>query len=141
MHWSSAYVGMPWKDMGRERDGVDCWGLFRLPYIDLHGIELPAYADGWTSSADRAEVAAILANDSRQWPWVPVMVGDAREFDMAVFRRGGMETHVGLVIGAGAVLHAVAGHSSYVERFDRGPWKHRLAGIYRHIELVKTNAA
>ncbi|WP_296741454.1 NlpC/P60 family protein [Mesorhizobium sp.] len=132
MHWSSGYIGLPWLDLGRTRAGVDCWGLVRLPYLDRRGIDLPSYTDIWSSSSDRAEVAAIIANDKTQLPWREVPIGAEREFDLVLFRRAGLECHVGIVAEAGQMLHIVDGALSCVERFDRGRWRAKHTCSLRH---------
>jgi cell wall-associated NlpC family hydrolase len=40
-HWTTRYVGLPYRAGGRERDGLDCWGLIRLIYREQLGIDLP----------------------------------------------------------------------------------------------------
>jgi probable lipoprotein NlpC len=135
-HWSSHYIGLPWLDLGRDRAGVDCWGLPRLIYAQEKGIDLPSYTGAWTSANERAEIAAIVAADSKQWPWTSVAQNSEREFDLALFRRGGDECHIGTIVERGRMLHVVEGSESSVEPYDRGRWKIKLIGIYRHAALL-----
>lgn len=50
--WADGYVGLPFKKMGRDRSGLDCWGLVRLILDEQAGVLLPAYSeddpDGWS---------------------------------------------------------------------------------------------
>ena len=45
VNWTSRYVGIPFVDGGRGIDGLDCWGLFLLVYLEQFGIELPSYGE------------------------------------------------------------------------------------------------
>lgn len=38
------YVGIPYKPMGRDQRGIDCWGLVMMVYRDWFGVELPDLA-------------------------------------------------------------------------------------------------
>lgn len=128
--------------MGRSREGTDCWGLVCLVYAGELGLELPSYADRYTSAAELAEVNELIRQEGK-WPWAPVALNewpdfqqrvrqDIKEFDLLVLRRGACEGHIGISIGNGFMLHVSEGLDSCVESFMRGPWSHRLTGAYRY---------
>ena len=131
-HWSRNFVGLPWARAGRSRDGVDCYGLPWLVYRDVLGIALPSYAGETMDAPERLEIADLISGSRRAPIWRDVTLGSEREFDLAVFRHGGIESHVGLVTARGRMLHVVEGQESYVEAFDQGRWKAKLVGLHRH---------
>ena len=133
MHWSHSFVGIPYIDLGRDRSGADCWGLVRMIYDEIACIDLPAFDSAYASAEERAEVAAVIADQQATGPWRQV---DApRMLDIAVFRFS-IQCHVGVVIEPTLMLHAVAGQQSAMQRYDRDPWARRLVGIYRHEALA-----
>lgn len=134
-HWSRDYVGLPWQFAGRSRDSVDCWGLLWLVYRDVLGIEIASYAEETTDAPEREQIASLMAGELVKSPWVDVPPGQEREFDMAVFKRAGIDSHVGVVIEPGRMLHITSGTESRVERFDQGRWKPKLIALHRHESL------
>jgi probable lipoprotein NlpC len=134
MHWSNEYVGLPYLETGRTRVGCDCWGLAVIVYAEQLKITLPPYAVGNTTPEERAEIDALIANAAATQTWQAINV--PRVFDLAVFRRGALDTHLGIVIGSGLMLHMALGDCAKIESFKAGPWKHRLKGIYRHVEQL-----
>lgn len=132
-HWSAAFIGLDWREKGRDRDGIDCWGLAALVYAEVLRIDLPSYADAYASIAERGEIAALFAADASRWPWRKVDAPE--EFDIALFRRGRLESHVGVVVATSRMLHVTEGRLSSVERYDDGRWRPRLKGFYRHAGL------
>ncbi len=136
-HWLRDHVGLPHLRAGRSRDGVDCYGLLWLVFRDVIRIELASYAGETLDAPERAEIAELIAGGRRISPWVALDPLDSeREFDMAVFRRGGIESHIGIVVAPGQMLHILAGGESHVDRFDVGRWKAKLIGIHRHEALL-----
>lgn len=128
MHWSASYVGIPFRDRGRDGGGADCWGLLRLVYADRLGIALPSYADDYACATEAAEVAALIAGE-RLVGWRQVAV--AGEYDALLFRLGREETHVGVVIDHRLMLHMARETVSRVENWAVSPWRHRFVGAFR----------
>jgi len=125
------YLGIPYRDRGRDRQGCDCWGLVRLVYGELLGIELPSGIEGYGSALDRAAVHRTIAAGLGDWHCVPE--GEDLALDIALLSRGGEACHVGLVTLHGWVLHTREGCDSVQEplrRLER--LGYRLEGFYRH---------
>jgi len=136
MHWSEPFIGLPWQEKGDTHAGVSCWGLGVLIYREVAGIVLPTYAEAFANSAERAEIAAIIDGATSAWPWNLVLPGQERDLDVAIFRRAGMDTHVGLICGRGRMLHITHDQESAIVDYRSGRWAHRLAGTYRHDDLM-----
>jgi cell wall-associated NlpC family hydrolase len=134
MHWSSNYVGLPWAEKGGTRAGLSCWGLARHVFIERFGVDLPSYDDLFASHAEIRDVDAVVAGATARAPWSRVKV--PREMDVAVFRRAGVDCHVGLMIGPSRMLHIVAGQDSAIVDVTSGRWAPRLNGFYRHEALA-----
>jgi len=127
----SAFVGLPWHDRGRDASGYDCWGLFVAAFYAGTGIDLPSYADDYTTAIDKAEVARIFAGELGDW--AEVARGHERPFDGATMRIAG-QLHIGLIVARGRMLHMPMGKSSVIERLDR--YTPVLTGLYRHREFA-----
>ncbi|MCG5247987.1 NlpC/P60 family protein [Methylorubrum extorquens] len=137
MHWSEPYIGLPWQDRGLARDGVACWGLARLVYAEVLGLAVPDYAAEVASLDNRAKVATVYADGTMLGPWRSVPESEAREFDILVFRRAGLDAHVGIVVAPGRMLHITSGQDSAIVSYADGRWAPRISGVYRHVALVE----
>ncbi|MGY9049632.1 hypothetical protein P775_11020 [Puniceibacterium antarcticum] len=136
--WSNRFIGIPYEQFGRSEIGVDCWGLACIVYSEELNITLPEYL-GEGARGENAEIAALVAGEAASPLWVPV-TGPAVAFDIAVFKRGRWDAHVGIVIQHGLMLHVAAGDCAKVETYAKGLWKTRLTGVYRHVELIRLAA-
>lgn len=140
--WASRYIGTPFKDGGRDLSGLDCWGLARLVLAERAGLDLPYY-DG-VSALDGATVRDLVRQESKVMRWLPVVPGEGRELDVVLMRgrvdHGGMvtaaETHVGVIVGAGQVLHIEPGIDAAIESMNSVRMANRITRIFRHEALA-----
>lgn len=137
-HWTASFVGLPFAERGRTRTGCDCYGLARIVYQEELGVSLPDYL-GYTSTEERGEIAALIDGAQELPMWVPV-TGPAVAFDLALFRRGRLTTHIGVVVRRGLMLHMADEDCAKIERFDNGRWSHRLSGVCRHVDVIRRAA-
>src|SRR5262245_60853565 len=84
VNWQQKYVGLPFKDFGRDFGGVDCWGLVRLVLARECGVAVPTY--GEISARDLIRVTSTIAHDADADPWLPVARQDVRPFDVVLMR-------------------------------------------------------
>lgn len=129
MNWSDRYIGIPFVDLGRSRKGVDCYGLACLIYAAELGITLPDYVGAYASADEMAEISALMNGAAGSWIAV---TGKAAPYDLAVFRRGKLTTHVGIVIRHGLMIHMEGEDAAKVADYRTGRWSSRFVGHYRH---------
>ena len=67
MSWTNDFIGIPYKLHGRERDGLDCWGMVRLVYSELCGITLPSLAEQYENPVDAEGFTQAHALTSPEW--------------------------------------------------------------------------
>jgi len=128
--WVNAYVGLPFKVHGRDRDGIDCWGLVRLVLADQFGRRLPSYAGGYASVEDAKDIGRLIRGE--MGPWHPVPPGAERPGDVVLMRLMNQPMHVGVVVAAGWMLHIEDGIDACLEPYDGARWRRRVLGRYRH---------
>jgi cell wall-associated NlpC family hydrolase len=127
--WAAQYVGLPFRDKGRDRTGLDCWGLTVLVLREQFGVEMPSYADDYVSSVERDEIAALLSDGVVANGWQAV--AEPRAGDGIMIRVRNVPWHVGVVLDSQHFLHVLDdGGLSRIERMQA--WTPRILGIYRH---------
>lgn len=130
-------MGIPWLSRGRDRLGLDCYGLVALVYLERLDIALPSYADAYACALERGEVAALLAGAAAAPPWRAIEPEAAHPHDVLLFRAGRLESHVGVVVTPGRMLHCAEGTLSCIESYTCGRWRPRLMGVYRHADAPR----
>jgi len=122
----SKYVGVPYRHLGRDMSGLDCWGLPKLIYMD-HGVEiidLDNYSHEWV------EQGADHFLDNCVPPWIqhaaPVYL------DVMLFRiRKKIVSHAGIFLSHDKFIQCGLGVGVVVTDFTEW-WKERLEGYFRY---------
>jgi cell wall-associated NlpC family hydrolase len=122
--WVNDYIGIPFLTNGRTREGVDCWGLYRLIVSERFGITLNDFD---YSSADARDEVNSLLHSENDWKRVQHPI----EGDAVLFKVAGALSHIGMIVCSGAMVHARAGQASCIERLDSPTWARRIDGFYR----------
>lgn len=134
--WPGRWVGIPQRDLGRDRSGADCWGLVAIAYAEVAGIALPSYVGTYVSADEHADTAALIAGEREAGPWRQVDPEQAQALDVVLLRHGRYASHVGLVVAAGrtAMLH-MGDMASQIVDWSAPVWVRRMEGIWRHADL------
>lgn len=127
------FVGLPWRDRGRDFSGVDCWGLVRLVYACLLGIDLPSHSGDYVTAADAQALQQLIAGSMGEWTTV---IDGVRRFDGVLMTRAGVIRHIGVVTDPGFMLHVDEGGASVIERYQSSRLSRRVAGFYRHVSQL-----
>lgn len=127
------YLGLPFVRGGRDRAGLDCWGLVRLVLSDLADLDLPSY-DGCYSEADAIRAA------KRGGDWLPITSPQA--FDVMVMLTpvagfGVVPLHVGVMLSPRMLLHIDEGRPSECVDANARHIRTRFDGYFRHRDLVR----
>lgn len=128
--WAAHYIGIPFKDHGRDRKGLDCWGLVRLVYDEAFGIALPSYAGEYEHTKNVRQISALIDRVSQSWK--PIEPGKEKLGDVIVLRVRGAPMHVGTVLGDRQMLHIDQGIDSVIEKYTCSRWAERIEGFFRH---------
>lgn len=125
-----SYIGIPFRPMGRDRSGIDCYGLVRLYLAEQYGIEL---ADHDYDQEDRSQCACAVSGARESGDWVSTDSPHAG--DVVMIRLMGLPMHCAVYIGGGLMLHASHRTGTCIERLASPMWSSRVLGYYRHRDL------
>lgn len=103
-NWLPNYLNLPYKHLGNSREGIDCFNLCRLVYLEQLGVEIPYTTldsdcdvnENWYNSTKTANILVDRANS--KWGWD--IVTEPRSFDVILMSIGSTTApnHCGLFI-------------------------------------------
>lgn len=114
------YIGIPYKRNGRDRDGLDCYGLVYLVEKEMFGNQLPILNNIY----DGNNVAELIAEQQ------PLLSGEQvltpEDGDVVLFFHQGKPIHIGVYWQHG-IIHATEHRgviyerlsSTYLKRFQK----------------------
>lgn len=128
MDFLNKYISIPYKEKGRDFDGVDCYGLNYLIYKNEIDLLIPSYADDYQSAEDGRELGLLINKEKVKW----IKVDIPEIFDGVLIRMKGHPMHCGMYIGDGLFIHCLKGSGVTIEKIDSITWKNRILGFYRY---------
>ena len=128
--WAADYIGLPFREHGRNRNGTDCWGLVTLIAAERFGVRLPSYVAGYASTRDADDIGRLVRGQMDLWRNVPR--GQELPGDVVLMRLMNQPMHVGMVVARGWMLHIEQGIDACLELYDGAKWRRRVIGIYRY---------
>jgi len=131
--WVASYVGLPFKDHGRDLEGLDCWGLVRFILKQHYGIDTPDFGSNYSDTDDTVSVPQAIKGGL---PGTWLSTASPQAGDLIIIAIAGKPMHCGMVVAPGYMLHCVPNPGSCIESYDRPKWKRRVEGIYRHRSLL-----
>jgi len=138
--WTGRYIGIPFRDLGRDHLGCDCFGLVRLVLREEAGIALPEYATEYGCESNVTAVRRELDAAAGSGSWERIAPGRERTFDVAEmtvvapgpagFRT--VPTHLGVVVAPGWLLHTERTAGALLGRYREDPSvRSRVCGFWR----------
>lgn len=126
------YAGIPYKHLGRDKNGVDCWGLIMLIYKDKLNIQLQDIGD--IGEVDYAKNWSLQGKDyfmeNYQSRWERVTT--PKIFDIVLLRNSrGIANHAGVMLNSNSFINCLKG-GVVVSRITDAVWKGRLVGFFRY---------
>lgn len=115
---------MPFKEKGRSKDGLDCWGLVKEVYKNELNILLNDYS--YSTVNDRAIEDYELLEKSN---WIKV--DKPKLYDVILFKSSPL--HVGIYLTYNKMLHTTEANGTVIESFNTILWINKLQGIYRYV--------
>jgi cell wall-associated NlpC family hydrolase len=132
--WAADYIGLPFREHGRDRNGTDCWGLVILIAAERFSLRLPSYVAGYASTRDADDIGRLVRGQMDLWREVPR--GHEQPGDVVLMRLMNQPMHVGVVVARAWMLHIEEGIDACLERYDGAKWRRRVIGIFRWREAV-----
>lgn len=129
-----SWVGIPYIDGGRTKDGCDCWGLLRLFMKEEAGIDLPEHTDVSASHILAISKRMDAAVSTDVWN----EVSQYHRFDCVVMSHPHRDVrfHCGVMIDRSRMLHIYETTDSVIMRTDHPLIRGRMLGVYRHKDLL-----
>lgn len=133
--WVAQYIGVPFKVHGRDRSGVDCYGLARLVLAEQFKIDLPSLAETYIDTKAKTSGERIETEITAQAAasWQEIAAGSERVGDVVVIRQRGYAMHIGVVLGDSKMLHVEeSAVYSVIEAYDGLLFQTKIQGFYRY---------
>lgn len=140
-----SYVGIPYKHLGRDRKGIDCYGLVVLIYSEKLDIVLPDVSLYKSHGDSHNYMSAFYTDDQYETVsgfhkmWEPVT--KLEPYDVLLFIKDtdiSAPTHSAIYLGENKFIHSLRGQAVVISRLDKR-WMRAYHSAYRYKERLDCN--
>lgn len=122
------YLGIQYKNMGRDLTGLDCWGLVMALYKDILNIELPDTIDNYGIDWSWKGKDYFKENYTDKW----FRVEKAESMDIALFKNSkGIANHAGVMLNSKDFIQCTKAGVN-LSKITHKKVAERLVGIFRY---------
>lgn len=118
----SKYLGIPYKKKGRDRAGLDCYGLIKLISEDS-GNPIPEY-----DTPDEQSLVYQMYNSTKE---LFTKLDNPEVGCYVVFSIKPNHVHVGQMITKDKFIHILENKNVTIERLDNWFWSKKILGYYK----------
>lgn len=126
--WVQDYIGIPFQSGGRDRTGLDCYGLIRLVLMEQYGCKLPLLDGKYDNALNLYDTSPLFF---QQLPILAEKIAGPQERAIALLEMHQLPCHLGLFCGGESIIHSRAGVGVVVERLDSRRLPGKIVGWYR----------
>lgn len=118
----SKYLGIPYKENGRDSNGLDCYGLIRMISHEL-GISIPEYA-----TPDEQSLIYQMYNSEKE---LFLKLDKPEPNCYVVFSIKPYHIHIGIMIDENKFIHILEKRNVAIEELNHWFWKEKIIGFYK----------
>lgn len=90
--WVGRYIGLPFREHGRDIKGIDCWGLVRLVYLEQFSTCLPSLTQSYARTTSVDSISRLITQQASTWKKIEYSAEELG--DVIVLRVRGQPMHL-----------------------------------------------
>lgn len=124
--WAAQYGNIPYKELGRDRAGIDCWGLVKLIMLEQYGKDIPDLIGEYADQDDKKSIVDCY----NRYKFRFTQIAEPKCGAIVMFNIEGVPVHIGVMLNEVHFIHASEGRVSGIDRITHPIWKSRIEGFY-----------
>ena len=123
------YLTIPFKDRGRDHNGVDCFGLVQIIYKQEFKIQLPSYIEAYENEKDRESICNEINKEKKLSGWVET--DNPNHGNLIILNLLGRPLHLGVMLDHNSFIHCMKGKGTIIEKTTDIIWRNRINGYLK----------
>jgi cell wall-associated NlpC family hydrolase len=129
------YIGIPFKYGGRDKSGVDCWGIITLIYKEKRNIDIFDMTNYDASVESASKFYKSISGFHKLWKEINIDTKILQPYDVILFtldlEQKDIPTHIALYTDLNKIIHCTENMPVTITRMNR--WLPFAHSAYRYI--------